>query len=155
MSLRKGRQRQGGLILLVVLLFIAVSSLASSALVVAHETQSRREKEQQLLFVGDQFRQAIQRYYNTVPPGGARSFPASMDDLIEDRRFPIPVRHLRRIYIDPMTGRADWQFVHAGGGITGVHSSSTREVLKTKDFPKGYEQFESAGTYADWVFLAR
>jgi hypothetical protein len=74
--------------------------------------------------------------------------------LIEDRRFAIPVRHLRRIYIDPMTGRADWQFVHAGAGITAVHSSSTRKVLKTRGFPKGYEQFENARTYADWIFAA-
>ena len=148
-------KHQGGMILLVVILFIAVSSVASSALVVSHETESRRQREEQLLFAGDQFRQAIQRYYNTVPPGGTRSLPRSLDDLIEDRRFTVPVRHLRRIYLDPMTGRADWQFVNAGQGIIAVHSSSQREVLKTRGFPKGYEQFEGARTYADWIFAAR
>jgi type II secretory pathway pseudopilin PulG len=141
-----------GIVLLAVLVFILVTSLAASSLVSSAQQEVRRAKEAELLFAGDQFRRAILSYYSSVPPGGARSLPPSLDALLEDRRFPMPVRHLRRRYLDPMTASGDWELVFRNGGIVGIHSRSMDKPLKKAAFPRGYEAFENAGTYADWIF---
>jgi type II secretory pathway pseudopilin PulG len=149
------RQTQKGLVLLTVLVFILVTTMAASSLMVVYKTQLQREKEQQLLFAGAQFRKAIASYYNTIPPGGARSLPQSLEALVADNRFPKPIQHLRRIYVDPMTGVADWQLIRENGGIVGVKSQSNQPTIKKKGFPKGYEHFEDKALYSDWTFSAR
>lgn len=151
-----GRKRAGqhGAVLLIVMLFVLVSALSASTLVQMYQTQTRREKEEQLLFVGDQYRRAIASYYGHIPPGGARSMPPSIDDLLNDQRFPTPIQHLRRAYPDPMTGKVDWTFVRDRGGIAGVRSSSTREPLKQAGFSERYRWFEGKTSYAEWVFVA-
>lgn len=152
-SRKIGPLPQQGAVLLLIILFIGVSALASSSLLVSHTTQARRDKEEQLLFVGDQFRKAIASYYNTTPPGGARSLPTTLEALLSDERFPTPVRHLRRLYLDPQTGRADWKAITANGRIIGISSSSGVKPLKRSDFPRGYEHFSNAQAYSDWAFV--
>lgn len=147
--------RQNGVILLSVLVFILVTTLAASTLVVAHTTQVQREKEKQLLFVGDQYRKAIASYYNTVPPGGARALPQSLEMLLHDQRFSKPIQHLRRLYPDPMTGQPDWQFIQENGGIVGIRSSSEKASFKKTDFSRGYEHLEGKKLYSEWVFSIR
>ncbi len=144
--------RQQGAVLLIVLLFVLLTTLGASSMVQMHQTQTRREKEEQLLFVGDQYRRAIASYYGVTPPGGARSLPRSIDDLLNDRRFPTPIQHLRRAYPDPMTGQVVWAFVRTGGGISGVYSLSTQTPIKRSGFPEMYRRFEAGASYADWVF---
>ena len=119
------------------------------------QTQMQREREEQLLFVGDQFRKAIASYYNTIPPGGARALPPSLDALLNDQRFPKPRQHLRRIYPDPMTGQPDWQLMRENGGIVGVKSQSSRPTLKKKGFSNAYLHLEDKKTYSDWRFSIR
>ena len=144
---------QKGAVLLVVLLFVLVTTLGASSLVEMYQTQTRREKEEQLLFVGDQYRRAIASYYGVIPPGGARSLPRSIDDLLNDKRFTTPVHHLRKAYPDPMTGQLDWDLVMAGGGFSGVRSRSTLEPFKKGGFPERYRAFEGRGSYAEWGFF--
>ncbi len=149
---RDGLNRQQGAVLLIVLLFVLLTTLGASSMVEMHQTQTRREKEEQLLFVGDQYRRAIASYYGVTPPGGARSLPKSIDDLLKDKRFPSPMQHLRQAYPDPMTGKVDWTLVRTGGGISGVRSQSTLEPIKKGGFPERYRRFEAKASYADWVF---
>lgn len=138
--------------LLIVLLFVLLTTFGASSMVEMHQTQTRREKEDQLLFVGDQYRRAIASYYGVTPPGGARSLPRSIEDLLSDRRFPTPMQHLRQAYPDPMTGKADWVLIRAGGGISGVRSQSTLEPLRKSGFPERYKLFAGATSYAAWGF---
>jgi type II secretory pathway pseudopilin PulG len=144
--------REGGVVLLAVLLFVLVSTLGAGSLFQMHQTQSQRDREEQLLFAGDQYRRAIISYYNTIPPGGTRSLPQSLDDLLNDHRFPTPLQHLRREYPDPMTGKPDWELILVKGRIGGVRSSSNQPTLKKAGFGKDYKQFEGSSQYADWVF---
>lgn len=138
--------------LLTVLVFLMITTLAASAMVVRYDTERRREKEVELLFAGGQIRQAIASYYNTVPPGGVRSLPPNLEALVNDQRFPTPIQHLRRIYKDPMTGRADWRLVAGPGGIMGVSSQSPEAPLKQQGFDKPFEAFAMKQQYSDWVF---
>lgn len=150
----KPSARQTGLVLLAVLIFLLLTTLGASAMVELQRTHTQRAKETELLFVGDQYRRAIKSYYSSVPAGKSQSLPRSLDDLLEDARFPMPVRHLRRLYPDPMTGETDWVLVQGAGGILGVHSRSTLNVFKRRDFPVQYRDFQDKETYAEWVFVA-
>ena len=47
----------------------------------------------------------------------------------------MPVRHLRRLYRDPITGQDEWGLVEApGGGVMGVYSRSEDEPIKSGNF---------------------
>jgi type II secretory pathway pseudopilin PulG len=153
MALTRIRHRgEQGLVLLAILLFILVATLASSSLVVVYKTQMQREKEEQLLFAGKQFRKALASYYNTIPPGGARALPQSLEALVTDERFSKPMQHLRRIYADPMTGQPDWYLIRDDRGIIGIRSQSIQRPVKTAGFGKGYEYLENKEKYSDWTF---
>ena len=146
---------QAGLILLALLLMLALGGLASLLGAEVWATTMQREREAQLLFVGDEYRRAIASYYQ-MSPTPVKVLPKTLDDLVEDDRFPNPVQHLRRLYPDPMTDSADWGLVMLGEGIAGVHSLSAAPTLKRADFPNRYKDFEAAKTYDQWriVFKA-
>ena len=136
---------------LLVIVMIMGAALAATGTFFSHAAQ--REKERELLFVGDHFRQAIESYYRRSP--GASAYPKTLDDLVEDKRFPMPQHHLRRIYRDPVTGSAQWALVEApgGAGIMGVHSLSGEAPIKSGNFDARDAAFEGAAKYADWQFL--
>lgn len=134
------------------LAFVAVLGMASAAAVSAGAAVQRRDVETELLFIGSQFRDAFKSYRDATPPG-QRPYPASLEDLVRDRRVPGVRRHLRRIYVDPLTGSADWGTVAApGDGIAGVFSRSQARPLKIAQFPPEFAQFEGKESYADWIF---
>jgi type II secretory pathway pseudopilin PulG len=117
-------------------------------------TQSRqREKEEELLFVGNQFRQAISRFYLQSPPA-ARRFPMLLDELVEDVRAPDkPAHHLRKLYADPMTGDTKWGEVRlASGQLVGVYSQSNGTPFKVFGFALRDKDFVDKEHYADWIF---
>ena len=114
------------------------------------ETSARREREAELLFVGHQYRMAIQRYFLSGPQ---RQYPRSLEDLLKDPRRPGTERYLRRLYADPMTGK-DWGLVKApDGGILGVHSLSQEKPLKVAGFRVRDATFEGAQKYSEWMFV--
>jgi type II secretory pathway pseudopilin PulG len=147
--------RERGLVLLTVLVFVLVSTLAASSLVVVYTTQMAREREEQLLFAGGEFRRAIASYYNTLPPGGVRALPQSLEVLLDDERFVKPVHHLRRLYTDPFTGKADWQVIRNAQGIVGVSSKSSDPTIKKKGFGKGNEALEDQPLRSEWIFAIK
>lgn len=145
--------RQGGFTLLAVLFMVAALGVGMAAVGTAWETAARREKEAELLFVGNQYRHAIERYQQATP-GGIKTYPKRLEDLLMDRRFPQTVRHLRRLYADPLTGKSEWGLVKDGEGITGVYSLSRDTPMKQANFTAAYKAFEGAASYSDWTFVA-
>ena len=118
----RNSKRQKGVMLLVLLFLIAGLGVAMAALGTLWSTHVQREKEAELLFVGDQYWLGIERYYQRSP-GTAKQYPPSLDVLLLDPRFPTTVRHLRRLYRDPITGSETWGLVKSPeGGIMGVHT---------------------------------
>lgn len=116
------------------------------------ETAAKREKEAQLLFVGNQYRNAIARYYESTP-GGVKSYPRSLEDLLKDPRQPSTQRYLRKLFRDPFDAK-EWGLVKApDGGIAGVYSLSEEKPLKTGNFKLRDAGFEAAQRYADWKFI--
>jgi type II secretory pathway pseudopilin PulG len=137
-------------IALLVLLTIMGIGLAATGIVFHHQTQ--REKEKQLMFVGEQIRHAIGRYYENSPGGGKR-FPPTLENMLRDDRYPGMHRYLRQVYRDPMTNATDWVLLRApDGGIMGVHSALAQKPIKQDGFPSGYEHFAAKESYEDWIF---
>lgn len=151
---RPGRPRRPsrGVVLLALLIALALGGIALMAAADVWSLARQRAQEQELLFVGDQYRQAIQRYYFGAPPGTPRRLPSSLRDLLEDDRYPVPVRHLRRLYPDPITGSDEWGVLHVGNRVAGVHSRSEKAPLKQAGFAPGYAFFEGLKAYRDWSF---
>ncbi len=144
--------RRRGVVLLALLLAMGLMGFALMAAVEVSATARQREREQELLFAGDQYRQAIERYYWAAPPGTPRLLPTSVSQLLLDDRYPQPVQHLRRPYADPF-GEPDWGFVRIGGKLAGVHSLANVEPLKRAQFPERYAGFAVASDVSQWVFL--
>lgn len=145
--------RQGGFTLLAVLFMVAALGVGMAAVGTVWETAVWREKEAELLFVGDQYRHAIERYHQ-ASPGGEKTYPKRLEDLLLDQRFPQTVRHLRKLYPDPVTGKHEWGLVKEGEGIAGVYSLSGKPPMKSANFAAVYRVFEGSARYRDWVFVA-
>jgi type II secretory pathway pseudopilin PulG len=135
-----------GLLFAIVLLGILLSSAG-----VLWDTTARREKEVQLLFVGAQYQNAIASYYE-VSINGIKQLPPSIDELLLDSRFPMPVRHLRRRYVDPITNSTEWGLIRQDKGISGIYSISEDKPLKISGFGTCCQSFSSAKHYSDWKF---
>ena len=146
------RSRSGGVVLLAMLLAVALGGIAMMAAADVWSIARRRAQEQELLFVGNQYRLAIQRYALGAPPGAGRALPATLEDLLEDTRYPIPVHHLRRLYPDPITGSTEWGALRKGDRIAGVYSLSEQEPLKQAGFAAADTLFAGKTSYRDWVF---
>ncbi len=120
----------------------------------------QREKEEELLFRGNQYVIAIDRYTHAMP--GIERTPSSIDDLLNDSRL-MNRHHLRRKYKDPITGEDFVEIFSITGGqmrkLVGVHSSSDKEPLKQSNFPSGpndplyFKDFEGKKKYSDWQFV--
>jgi type II secretory pathway pseudopilin PulG len=108
-------------ILLISILIIGVATAAAAQL---WSTQVKREKEEELLFRLGEFRRAIERYR-----ADHNRLPRELKDLLEDRTQLQRRRYLRRIYTDPMTGKADWKLdllVDRTGSVTGIRDVHSR-----------------------------
>lgn len=142
--------RQRGFTYLAVLFAMAILASGLGLAGEMWDTAAQREREAELLFVGNQYRMAIQRYYFA---GTQRRYPGSLEDLLEDPRRPSIDRHLRTLYPDPITG-GGWTLIKGPqGGIVGVHSASEARPLKGSGFKPRDSAFEGAQRYSDWKFV--
>ncbi|MDD8020355.1 MAG: hypothetical protein PHU81_04095 [Acidobacteriota bacterium] len=94
------RKPEGGyiLIFLMIVIFIMMVGLLAAAPLL--QTQLKRETEEELIFRGQQYVEAI-RLYQQKKPG---SFPQSLEELIKEKC-------LRRLYADPMSESGQWDLL--------------------------------------------
>lgn len=143
--------RQHGFGLVFALFLVAMLALTMLAAAGVATTEMKRDRERELLFVGDQYRRAIRDYYLALP--GQQHYPPSLQDLIQDPRFPQTVRHLREAYADPVSGEPMREIRDPlDHGIVGVYSPAPGEPLKVAGFPEQDRDFTGAKQYADWRF---
>ena len=129
------RRQQSGFTYLMVLFAVAFMGVVLAAAGETWQSVRQREREVELLFVGNAFRQAIGGYYEGTP-GPAKRFPRSLEELLKDPRYLATRRYLRKIYVDPVTGKSEWGLVKGpDGGIIGVQpfgrgADQTRELSR-------------------------
>lgn len=147
------RARQAGFTYIGLLVAVTVLGVGLAATGQMWSTSAAREKERELLFVGNQFRNAIMSYHAATPAGQVR-YPRSLENLVEDHRLPVARRHLRRVYPDPITGQDKWGLIPSpDGGIAGVFSLSDKAPIKKAGFASADSAFQRAGRYSDWKFV--
>lgn len=142
----------------------------------------KREREKELLFRGNQIKEAIENWYNPEFPSAAKRIIYPLNDLKELVNDPHSQNHfLRRLYEDPLTGE-EWVVIRGSitttstaqpagqsfNGIIGVASKSREIPLKIsfaeysslsrlgiKKSDPGEEGFkERSVQYRDWQFVA-
>ena len=147
-SVTPGWRGDCGAALLVVLFMVVLLGLAASLAGQSLSALMQREREAELLWRGLQYRQAIASYYQ-----GKKMYPTKLEDLVRDPRFPGVVRHLRRLYNDPMTGQ-EWELVKdPAQKLIGVRSTSDLTPFQQAGFPTGLEDLEGKSSYREWEFV--
>jgi type II secretory pathway pseudopilin PulG len=136
-----GSDGEAGYVLLAVIFLtvILLVSLAVAAPKIAIAIQ--RDKEMETIHRGQQYKRALKLYYQKYG-----SYPTSIDQLKETNQ----IRFLRKVYTDPLTGKADWKPVLFGqahvrplgffgqplmtaGGVTGGASMYAVAATTTTD----------------------
>jgi len=146
-------RRARGFTYLGVLFLVALMGLGLSGVLQLWSIANQRAHERELLWVGSQYARALQSYYLQSP--GTRQYPKTLDELVDDNRFPTPRHHLRKLYADPVTRSTDWGLIKSPDGrIAGVHSLSTAEPWKKAEFARPWDDFKDRGSYAEWRFVA-
>lgn len=111
---------QAGFTYLGILIAIAVMGIGLMAVSEVWTTTAERQKMAQLEWVGQQYVRAIGSYYYSNT-GSVHYYPASLEDLLEDKRHLSIKRHIRNLYPDPFSNRTSWTLVPASeGGIMGI-----------------------------------
>jgi type II secretory pathway pseudopilin PulG len=130
---------------------IMIMGIMMAAVGQSWKTIMQREREEELLFRGAQFKDAITRWYN-VPAGQQPTPLRDLKDLLKDPRSTTTIRYLRRLYTDPMTGK-DWNVIQdPNRGIKGVSSTSTLAPFKVDNFPDDLKDLAGKKQYSDWYF---
>lgn len=156
-------KRSRGFTLVAVVVAMAVMAILMGVAVQTVTFQRQREKEEELIFRGQQYVEAIRLFR-------ARQgrFPLTLKELAEAKP-----RVLRKVWSDPITGQKDWVPVFLGeegtgvegigigiavptpppggqrsgearGPIVGVRSRSCQESIKV---------YEGRSRYCDWKFV--
>jgi type II secretory pathway component PulK len=119
--MRRCRGNESGYALLTVFLIAAALAISLYSEIPRVALQSQRHKEQLLMERGEQYQRAIRMYVETN-----RAYPRSLDDLDASSG-----RHyLRHRYIDPMTGKDEWRFIHVQGNVV-IDSIQSKQQTET------------------------
>lgn len=145
--------RQAGFTYLGGMVLVAILATTSATALQVGSVYRQRFDEEMLLAVGLELRIALDSYAALNVPNQP-SQPARIQDLLRDPRSPGMVRHLRRLYADPMTGQAMWGEVRTldNLGILGFYSLSKKTPVRQASFPEIFENFTGKSSYEDWVF---
>lgn len=147
---------EGGFAYLALLILLTILGIVSATSLQLGVVSHRRAAEQALLDIGAAYGDALESYRKATPVGQPDA-PTTLQDLLRDPRFAAPVRHLRQLHADPITGATQWGIVTGRGqpGIIGIHSLSQQKPIKIGNFAGRFQSFEGKRRYADWVFLRR
>lgn len=146
--------RQRGFTYLGLIILVAILGLVGAAGLKMGSLLQRQAAEQELLDIGAQFSDALYSYAAATPPGQPQQ-PPTLSALLRDPRVPQLRRHLRKLYVDPITGRAEWGLLYQPGsnGIIGVHSLSPAAALKVGNFEARFAGFDGRARLSEWHFM--
>lgn len=114
-SPRKRHRGEVGLTLVELIVTAAILGILASAAVPIARFQVQRQRERELRYDLWQMRDAIDHYYDAAIKGGfmtkvdSMNYPPSLEELVNGVDIQgKKMKFLRRIPVDPMTGKAEW-----------------------------------------------
>lgn len=113
--IRAGRGRENGLTLVELIVTCFILSILASAAIPVVRFEYKRQKERELRQDLWMLRAAIDRYKDAADRGAfqtkldSQNYPPDLDTLVKGVEVQgKKLRFLRRIPVDPMTGKAEW-----------------------------------------------
>lgn len=152
MAYKCSESGQRGAILLLLLVMVVILGLAAGMAGQTWSSTMQKAREAELLWRGQQYQQAIASYY-AVKHGPQKMLPAKLEDLVRDPRFPNVVRHIRKVFNDPMTGEDLELVTDPSGRIIGVRSSSNLQPFQQDGFPEELDKLTGKNSYREWEFV--
>jgi type II secretory pathway pseudopilin PulG len=151
----RSRARAGGFTYLGLVILVAIIGLVGAAGLKVGSLLQRAAAEQELLEIGAAFSEALRSYAEATPQGQPQQ-PPNLEALLKDPRFPSVRRHLRKVFVDPLTGKAEWGVMYIGDktGVIGVYSLSSAQPLKVANFDARFRNFDNKKKISDWKFVA-
>jgi type II secretory pathway pseudopilin PulG len=122
---------QGGFTYLWLLFVLAISAAGTAAVGELWVVQVQRSKELDLAFRGQSIVAALESY-RAASPAATPCAPLGWEDLLQDQRSTVSLRHLRRPYADPFAANGEWEWVKdTQGRMLGVKSRPPASPLVT------------------------
>lgn len=150
----QGRQAMEGFTLVWVLMFMAVIGIGLAVVGPVWQQSVKRDREQAMIRNALQYVNAIEDYYR-ASPGSTHQFPAEVAQLLQDTRFVGTVRHLRKLYSDPVNRGAPFAYIRdMDGRIVGVASTSKDVPIIKSAWSDGVHLLSPANHYDEWKFIA-
>jgi len=157
-------RREAGFTYVGLIVLVTIIGLVGAATLKADALLRRAAAEQELLEIGAAFSAALTSYAEATPRGQLPQ-PPSLEALLKDPRVPGTRRHLRKIFVDPITGKAEWGIVwlnkgngtdgfggSGGSGVLAVYSLSEAKPLKQANFDGRFQNFENREHLSEWKF---
>ena len=143
---RMSRKRERGLTLVELIVTVFILAILAGAAVPIARFKVKREKERELHRDLWEMRDAIDHYKDAADKGGfqtkldSQNYPPDLQTLIDGVEIQTKkVRFLRRIPVDPMTGKAEWNLrsmkddptsdSYSGDSVFDVYSKSTGTAM--------------------------
>ncbi len=110
--------KKEGYILIILMIVVFIMCIGFLVAIPIWKTQMQREKEEELIFRGKQYVEAI-RLYQMKYPG---SFAKSLEELLEEKC-------LRKLYKDPMSKHGEWNIILPYGGASKRKKGSVQKIM--------------------------
>ena len=134
------RQGEAGFNLVILMMAVTVMMILIAAALPAWSNAVRRDKEEELIFRGLQYAEAMRVFQQRFG-----TLPSRLDDLVKTHP-----RSIRQLFPDPMTGKVDWVLVRgnapadmqggqAPGGEVGVDDGREPEEGDEPEAPGGLD----------------
>jgi type II secretory pathway pseudopilin PulG len=128
------KRKDEGYILIILMFAVLLMSLGFLVAAPIWKTQIQREKEEELIFRGKQYVEAV-RLYQIKNPG---KYPEDIETLVEEK-------FLRRQFEDPMTEDGKWGIIIVQQGMQGRQSSMAGPPQKRGPSRQGQPGAEGQG----------
>jgi type II secretory pathway pseudopilin PulG len=129
MRSRRGQGREAGYNMVMLIVAITVLNIMVAAVLPLMSTQIRREKEEELIFRGFQYAEAIRLFHQKY-----QHYPTKLEQLLE-----VKPRTIRQLWKDPMTKDGKWGVIFQGLGapVTPQDPNGRQDDPRNPQDPEG------------------
>ncbi len=121
----RGRREEGGALIIVLMIGAVVAAIALTAASQAWSTSWRRDSEDELIFRGNQYVDAILAYRKEH----SGQFPTNLEDLLKPG--PRRLRYIRKLFRDPVNPGGRWGLLYLMPGGQGIYDPAAAQSDET------------------------
>ena len=138
MGNRQGRKQEEGGLLIILMVGVAVASIALTVAVQAWSTTWRRDSEEELIFRGQQYANAILAYQKEH--GG--QYPLNLEEL--NKPGPRRLRYIRKLFKEPIARDHKWGLLYLAPGGQSVYDPKAAQQAQKKAHDDGWDSDDTS-----------